>query len=50
MNTVDWLLLVLILDAVLLAVVSLRRQRKNGRGCCGTCSSCSCGCKSQKSR
>jgi len=48
MNTGDFLLLVLVAAGVLLALRSIRRQRKRG-GCCGSgcsgcCSQCAHGC------
>ena len=47
MNGIDIILVLIIAGAVLLAVRSRIRARKNGTGCCGDCSRCgkgsSCG-------
>ncbi|MDO4484686.1 MAG: FeoB-associated Cys-rich membrane protein [Clostridia bacterium] len=43
MNAMDFVVLALVALAVTGAVLSLRRQKKQGRSCCGNCSSCS-GC------
>ena len=48
MHLIDYLLLILIAAALLAACISLRKQKKNGNGCCGDCSSCGCpSCKKQ---
>lgn len=43
MNLWDILILLAVAAAVILAFVSIRRQKKTGKGCCGT-SSCSGNC------
>ncbi len=47
MNAWDFLILALVAGAVLGSVLTLRRRKKAGRGCCGDCGSCP-GCAAQK--
>ena len=44
MNSVDIVLIVLIVGAVVAALLVLRRNKKHGRSCCGDCASCETNC------
>ncbi len=46
MNGIDIVLLLLIAAALALAVRHIIRRRRQGKGCCGDCASCSgCACR-----
>lgn len=40
MNLIDILILLAVASAVALAVFSLRKRKKSGKNCCGTCEGC----------
>ncbi len=48
MGALDLALLALILLAVFLALRSLYKVKKSGRGCSGACSSCTANCPGRK--
>lgn len=40
MNLFDILILAVVAVAAALAVISIRRRKKTGKSCCGTCEGC----------
>ena len=48
MNIWDILILLAVAAAVIFAVIRIRRRKKAGRGCCGSCSLCRASCPSGK--
>ncbi len=49
MSLIDILLIGAITAAVAAALVSIKKQRKSGKCCCGDCSACHAACKDEKS-
>ncbi len=47
MNVIDYILILLIAGAVIAALFSIRKQKKNGRACTGDCAGCSHSCENK---
>jgi hypothetical protein len=48
MSAADYILVALIAAGVLLSLRSIRRQKRRGGGCCGSCESCGRCCSGKK--
>ena len=44
MSTADVVILLAVISAAIGAVLSVRRNRKAGKGCCGDCTACQTNC------
>ena len=44
MNTADIVILLAVISGAIGAVISIRRSRKAGKGCCGDCAACHTNC------
>ena len=48
MNVYDILILLTVAGAAAFAVLSVRRRKKTGKGCCGNCEGCMLNCRSRQ--
>ena len=50
MNFWDILILAAVAAAAMLALYRIRRRKKTGNGCCGSCEGCMCNCPSRREK
>ena len=50
MNLWDILILLAVAASAALALYRIRRRKKTGKGCCGSCEGCMCSCPSRQEK